>query len=256
MIDPLLLDGMIKILIALILASAAVIIVKRDILSLISTYTIQSFFLVLIALVLFTEKWDIMLLYLAIVTLVSKVIIIPQFMKKIQKQLNIKRDVEFHYLSPASGLFTSIFIVLSVYIFLSHVIGKLSLSSVFFYGATVGISLTFIGMLIIFSRKQIITHIVGYITMENGVLLFSLFVTELPLIIEVLIVVDLIMLTILATILAFGINSSIEEFHKKLNPFKKPAAKQNLSHKSVSSNSRQNASSASNRKTLKISTED
>ncbi len=254
MIDPLLLDGMIKILIALILASAAVIIVKRDILSLISTYRIQSFFLVLIALVLFTEKGDVMLLYLAIITLVSKVIIIPQFMKKIQKQLNIKRDVEFHYLSPTSALFTSIFIVLSVYIFLSRVIGELSLSSVFFYGATVGISLTFMGMLIIFSRKQIITHIVGYVTMENGVLLFSLFVTELPLIIEVLIVVDLIMLTILATILAFGINSTIEEFHSKLNPFKRPAPKQNQSYKPASS--RPKASSAGNRKTLKISMED
>jgi hydrogenase-4 component E len=55
--------------------------------------------------------------------------------------------------------------------------------------------------------------------MENGVVLFSLFLTELPLLIEVLIIVDLIMLTLIATILAFGIDSTIEEFHARLNPF-------------------------------------
>jgi hydrogenase-4 component E len=76
-------------------------------------------------------------------------------------------------------------------------------------------------MLVIFTRKQTITNIVGYLTMENGVLLFSFFLTELPLMIEVLIVVDLIILTLLAAILAFGIDSSIEEFHARLNPFQK-----------------------------------
>jgi hydrogenase-4 component E len=61
--------------------------------------------------------------------------------------------------------------------------------------------------------------------MENGVVLFSLFLTELPLLIEVLIIVDLVMLTLLATILAFGIDSTIEEFHARLNPFQNPHKK-------------------------------
>jgi hydrogenase-4 component E len=79
------------------------------------------------------------------------------------------------------------------------------------------------GMIVIFTRKQTITNIVGYLTMENGVVLFSLFLTELPLLIEVLIIVDLIMLTLIATILAFGIDSTIEEFHARLDPFFHPA---------------------------------
>ncbi len=80
-------------------------------------------------------------------------------------------------------------------------------------------SIVFMGMIVIFTRKQTITNIVGYLTMENGVVLFSLFLTELPLLIEVLIIVDLIMLTLIATILAFGIDSTIEEFHARLDPF-------------------------------------
>jgi hydrogenase-4 component E len=90
-------------------------------------------------------------------------------------------------------------------------------------GATVGVSIVFMGMLVIFTRKQTLTNIVGYLTMENGVVLFSLFLTELPLIIEFLIIIDLIMLTLIATILAFGIDSTIEEFHARLNPFANPA---------------------------------
>ena len=37
--------------------------------------------------------------------------------------------------------------------------------------------------------------------------------------IELLIVIDLVMLIVLATVLAFGIDSSIDEFHTKLNSF-------------------------------------
>jgi len=80
-------------------------------------------------------------------------------------------------------------------------------------------SIVFMGMIVVFTRKQTLTNIIGYLTMENGVVLFSLFLTELPLLIEVLIIVDLIMLTLIATILAFGIDSTIEEFHARLNPF-------------------------------------
>jgi len=122
-------------------------------------------------------------------------------------------------MTPTGALFASIFIVLVVYVFLSRVLAELELSNVFFLGATVGISLTFMGMIIVFSRKQTITNIIGYLTMENGVLLFSLFLAELPMIIEALILVDLIMLTLTATLLAFGINAPMEEFHEKINPF-------------------------------------
>jgi hydrogenase-4 component E len=41
-------------------------------------------------------------------------------------------------------------------------------------------------------------------------------VAEMPFIMEVLVVVDLIMVIVLAAVLAFGIDSSIESFHKRL----------------------------------------
>jgi hydrogenase-4 component E len=120
--------------------------------------------------------------------------------------------------------------MLFVYLSFSNLLSGLNRfnSSLFFLGATVGMSIVFMGMIVIFTRKQTLTNIIGYLTMENGVVLFSLFLTELPLLIEVLIIVDLIMLTLIVTILAFGIDSTIEEFHARLNPFYRPAKDEHL----------------------------
>lgn len=215
------LGNLAQILVVLVLATAAVIIMKRDIRSLIKTYAFQSLILSGMALLFFLETGILTLLILAVIILVSKVLIIPHFMGLVQKRLNIQRDVKFHFLSPVTSLLASIVIVLFVYLSFSNLLSELNHfnSSLFFLGATVGMSIVFMGMIVIFTRKQTITNIVGYLTMENGVVLFSLFLTELPLLIEVLIVVDLIMLTLISTILAFGIDSTIEEFHARLDPF-------------------------------------
>lgn len=214
-------ENILQILVVLVLATAAIIITKRDIRSLIKTYALQSLLLAVMALVLFVVTGSLTLLCLAAIILVSKVWIIPLFMGQVYKKLNIKRDTQFHFLSPITALFVSIFIILFVYLSFSTLLSELSRfnPNLFFLGATVGVSILFMGMIVIFSRKQTLTNIVGYLTMENGVVLFSLSLTELPLLIEFLIILDLIMLTLIATILAFGIDSTIEEFHARLNPF-------------------------------------
>ncbi len=208
-----------QLLMVLVLATAAVIIVKRDIMSLVKTYALQSFFIGLIALFFFIESGNLTPLFLAVLTFVSKIIVIPTFMKHILKKLDVKRDVKFHFLSPNQSLIVSVIMILFVYVAFTPLLDELQLGSLFYIGATVGVSLLFIGMLVIFTRKQTITNIVGYLTMENGVLLFGLYLTELPLMVEILIIIDLIILTLLAAILAFGIDSTIEEFHARLNPF-------------------------------------
>ena len=84
------------------------------------------------------------------------------------------------------------------------------------FGAVIGLSLTLMGMLVMFSRRKVITKALGYLSMENGVLMFGIFVTELPFILEVLIIIDLIILVLLTSILAVGLDSSIEEYRKKI----------------------------------------
>ncbi len=211
----------IKLLFVLVLGTTAYIATRRNINSLFLTYAAQSLFIALIALSLFMTEHTMTLLWIAVLTIISKVMIIPLFMKKLQKEMKIKRDVEFHYVSAVGSIFVSVFIILLIYVLFSRLIRELSPDSMFLLGATLGISLLFIGMMIIFSRKKAITKIIGYLTMENGVLLFSMFFPELPFIIEFLITIDLIILILISVMLAFGVDSTIEAFHDKINPFMK-----------------------------------
>lgn len=210
-------DGVLSALFILALVSTVFIIKNKDIPSLFSYYALQSLLIAVIAIILFFKESKITLLVLSILTFVTRVLIIPYVINRIQKVMKMKRDVVFHYLTPVGSMIASILLIIIIYYSFSKFAADLSIAGVSYLGATLGISLTFMGMLIIFSRKKAITKIVGYLVMENGVLLFSLFFSELPMIVEVLIILDLIMLILLATILAFGIDSTLEQFHDKIN---------------------------------------
>lgn len=214
-------EGILKILLILIVISATFLLTRRDILSLFRSYTVQSLFLMLISFTLYIQEKEVILLYTAILTFVSKVWFIPFFLEKVQQKLNINRDLEFNYVQPTSSIFLSLVIITIVYFVFSNVLQKLPVTPIFIFGAILGISLTLIGMVVCFSRKKIITKIIGYLTMENGVVLFSLFSSELPFMIEIFVVMDLVTIVIITAIMAFGMNTSIQEFHAHINPFRK-----------------------------------
>lgn len=220
MIDPTLVPGIIRVLFVIVIITAAYIISTRNILSLVSVYAIQSLTLVLIALALYTLEGNSVLLAIAVITFISKVLVIPYFIATIQERVRIRRDIEFHFLNPTTSILLSMALMLVIYIALSKIMeGTPARESLFFFGAVLGISLMLMGMMVTFSRKRAISKVLGYLTMENGVLLFGMFVTELPFIIEFLIIIDLIILVLLTTILTVGIDSTLEDYHDRLNRF-------------------------------------
>jgi hydrogenase-4 component E len=220
MSDPAFFDGLVKILFVCVIVTSAYIITTRNLVSLVRVYALQSLSLVAIALSLAWYENAAILLAIALLTLVFKVIVIPYFIATVQEKIRIKRDIEFHFLSPASSLLISLALMIVVYITLSRVISPAPAEgSLFFFGAVIGISLVMMGMMVTFSRKKAITKVLGYLSMENGVLLFGLFATELPFIIEFLIVIDLVILILLTTILTVGIDSTLEDYHNRLHRF-------------------------------------
>ena len=220
MIDTATIEGFIRILFVAVIISAAYIISTRNVLSLVSVYSLQSLTLAGIALSLWLVEGNPVLLAIAAITLATKVLIIPYFIATVQERIRIKRDIEFHYVSPTTSLLLSMVLMLVIYFVFSRIIpaspGKQGL---LFFGAVIGISLMLMGMMVTFSRKRAITKVMGYLSMENGVLVFGMFVTELPFIIEFLIIIDLIILVLLTTILAVGIDSTLEEYHNRLHRF-------------------------------------
>ena len=214
--DPAFLEDTIRMLFVFVLVTAAFILFSRNIASLLTVYTVQSLLLTLIAVFLYFIQGSQTLLAIAALTLVSKVILIPLFINLIEEKIKISRDMKFNYLEPTASLLVSMALILLSYVFLSGFFNEYVLGKLFFIGAVIGLSLTLMGMLVIFSRRKVITKVLGYLTMENGVLLFGIFVADLPFIIEILIIIDLMILVLLTTILAIGLDSTIEEYHQRL----------------------------------------
>jgi len=220
-IDAALVQGIIRILLVCVIITAAYIISTRNLLSLVSMYSLQSVTLVCLALALWALESSPVLLAIAAVSLVSKAIVIPYFIATIQEKIRIRRDIEFHFLSPTTSLLLSMALMLVVYMVLARVLRNSPVrENLFFFGAVIGISLMLMGMMVMLSRKRAITKVLGFLSMENGVLLFGMFVTELPFIIEFLIIIDLIILVLLTTILTVGIDSTLEDYHKRLHRFR------------------------------------
>jgi hydrogenase-4 component E len=221
MIDPAFISGIIRILLVCVIITAAYIISTRNLLSLVSMYSLQSVTLVCLALALYALESAPVLLAIAAVTFLSKALVIPFFIATVQERIRIKRDIEFHFLSPTTSLLLSMALMLVVYMALYRILRETTAweNSLFFFGAVIGISLMLMGMMVMLSRKRAITKVLGFLSMENGVLLFGMFVTELPFIIEFLIIIDLIILVLLTTILTVGIDSTLEDYHKRLHRF-------------------------------------
>lgn len=218
--NPAFLEDIIRILFVFVLITAAFTLSTRNIASLLTVYAVQSLLMVLIAIFLYLIEGNKTLIAIAALTLVSKVLLIPLFINLIGEKIKISRDLKFNYLEPTASLLVSIGLILLAYVFLSGFFSEFILGKLFFMGAVIGLSLTLMGMLVIFSRRKVITKAIGYLTMENGVLLFGIFVADLPFIIEILIVIDLMILVLLTTILAIGLDSTIEEYHQRLQTLK------------------------------------
>lgn len=224
MIEAPFVDGIVRFIFVAIVITAVFLISARSLPPfLLQTYRLQSLLLAALAVAIFFAEGSTVLLWIAALTVASKVLVIPYFIGgEIQERISIRRDLEFRYLAPASSILVSIALIVGVYLSLGNILSPVHADAepIFFFGAVIGISLMLMGgMLVLFSRKKAITKVLGYLSMENGVLIFGICVTELPFIMDVMIMIDLIILVLLTTILTVGIDSTIEVYEEKIRRY-------------------------------------
>ncbi|BBL68091.1 hydrogenase subunit [Methanoculleus chikugoensis] len=221
MIEAPFVDGIVRFIFVAIVITAVFLISARSLPFLLQTYRLQSLLLAALAVAIFFAEGSTVLLWIAALTVASKVLVIPYFIGEIQERISIRRDLEFRYLAPASSILVSIALIVGVYLSLGNILSPVHADAepIFFFGAVIGISLMLMGMLVLFSRKKAITKVLGYLSMENGVLIFGICVTELPFIMDVMIMIDLIILVLLTTILTVGIDSTIEVYEEKIRRY-------------------------------------
>lgn len=163
--------------------------------TLINLLMLQGFLLFGVALIELREMNVVNLIVILVETLVFKALLVPYFLKRTIRQNNIKREVE-PYISGFNSL-----IIVSVLIILSFILTfslQQNFHKVIYF--TVAFSAILTGLFLMVSRKKIITHIIGYIILENGIVLLSFSVgNEMPMIVNAGILLD-----ILVSVLLFG----------------------------------------------------
>jgi hydrogenase-4 component E len=127
------------------------------------------------------------LAFVLLETIIFKAIAIPFFLNYIIKRNKINRDAE-PFLSNFISLIIITLIILATFI-LSNAIADSRISKIYF---VVAISTLFTGLYIILTRHKIITHVMGYLVIENGVFILSLAVgNEMPMLVNLGILLDI-----------------------------------------------------------------
>jgi len=149
----------------------------------------QGFILFLILFLDDSKTNFINLVFLSLETLLVKTILIPLFLNKILKKNEVFRDNEPHIPNFYS------LVIVSVMLFAGFMISN-SDNQLFKHITTlyfgVSISTILISLFLITTRKKIITHVIGYIMMENGIFLLSLSVAkEMPIIVNMGVLLDI-----------------------------------------------------------------
>ncbi|MBU1077844.1 MAG: hypothetical protein KKH98_11165 [Spirochaetes bacterium] len=169
-------------------------------------FSIQGIIFFLIILTYYSHIPLLDFLLLLIETLLVKTVVIPVILIKVIRKNNIYREVE-----PYIPNFFSLVISVIIFVFgfiLAYLAGQYTQDiRPFYFG--ISISTIVVGLFIIMSRKKIITHIMGYMFLENGIFLLSLSVArEMPLIVNLGILLDIFIGVFLLVIIYNHINST------------------------------------------------
>jgi hydrogenase-4 component E len=154
---------------------------------------------VLLFFVVFIQLSEIGVLNLTLIlleTIVFKSLAVPIFLSYLLKRNNITREAEPFLPNFVSLVITTSIVVVNILI--ATMIEDPNLDKIFF---VVALSTLFFGLYIIATRRKIITHVMGYMVIENGVFVLSLAIgNEMPILVNLGIMLD-----IFASVLILGI---------------------------------------------------
>ncbi len=146
---------------------------------------------------------------IAVETLIFKAILIPWFINDTVKHNQSRREVEASVSNFFSLALMSLIFVLSFALAASAPVGSLKVFRLEF-----GIAFATIlkGLFIIIANKKLITHLMGYLIMENGIFLLSLSAgTKLPYIVSLGVSLDLILSVLIAVLFIKRIRSTFDD---------------------------------------------
>ena len=154
-----------------------------------SLIAVQGWLLLGIALLrLHTLDW-MELSFIITETLIFKALIVPGILTRVIKKTGINR-ISSTGTSQFNSLMLSI-VALTISAILTYYVADQTINMIFF-GVALYALLT--GLILIVLRSRIFTHMVGFLVIENGVVLFSMAIgVEMPLLINAAIMLDILL---------------------------------------------------------------
>jgi len=136
------------------------------------------------------------LILILLETIVFKAVAVPFFISYLIKRNKITREAEPYLPNFLSLVIVTVIIIITI--LLANSIKDTKLDKIFFI---VALSTLFTGLYLIATRRKIITHVIGYLIIENGVFVLSLAVgNEMPMLVNLGVMLD-----IFASVLILGI---------------------------------------------------
>jgi hydrogenase-4 component E len=178
---------MINVLLIIFLISLLYVSIANRISTYIKVLALQGFLLFAVTFLQLKEFNTLNLILILLETVVFKATAVPLILAHLVKRNNMTREAE-PYLSNFMSLVITTGIITAA-ILLATTIEATRLDKIFFI---VALSTLFTGLYFIATRKKIITHVMGYLIIENGVFVLSIAVgNEMPMLVNLGIMLDI-----------------------------------------------------------------
>lgn len=190
-------------LFTILIVTFAMVAAKR-ITALISAFRLQSFLLFLVTFYSGMRLQNVELCIIAAMLFLLKVILIPVFLRRIMKRINIEERVGL-LVNPLLSLLIALLLTYLAYKFSGIILAGSgnALSSNF----VVSLAVTMFGVFIMTCRTKAISQIIGLLVMENGLFILAATVSEgMPFFVEVAIFFDVFICVVILGIFVYRIN--------------------------------------------------
>lgn len=171
----------------------------------------QGFLLFLICYFTVEKTHLINFVFLVFETLIIKTLVIPIFLNKILRKNEIYRDNEQHIPNFYSLVLSSTLLFAGLLISNIDYQAFEGINPIYF---GVSISAIIISLYLITARQKVLTNVIGFITMENGIFLLSLSVAkEMPMIVNMGALLDIFIVVFILGLLINKINEAFEDLN-------------------------------------------
>lgn len=144
----------------------------------------------------------------AFLTLVLKVLFIPWMLRRQVLVMNMHRDVEALKNQTSVMLLGAGLMVFSYYVL--HPIVQTS-TVIMLNALAVSLSVVMLGMLLMISHRQAVAHVVGFMSIENGLFFSAIVATKgMPMVVELGVAFDVLVAAVLFGIFFLHIRTSID----------------------------------------------